>query len=61
VLKKPKSLVKDKKDRPSSLCPAPGEQHLRALVLLATLAHLGLLEELDVLELEAVRGKADAE
>jgi hypothetical protein len=30
-------------------------------VLLATLAHLGLLDELDVLELEAVRGKADAE
>jgi hypothetical protein len=36
----------------------PPEQHRRALVLLATLELVGLLDELDVLEREADRGRA---
>src|SRR5712692_9878361 len=48
-------------DLAERLVTGPPEQHRRALVLLATLELVGLLDELDVLEREADRGRADAE
>jgi hypothetical protein len=45
-------------DLAERLVTGPPEQHRRALVLLATLELVGLLDELDVLERGADRGRA---